>query len=220
MTLDAAPAHRQYPLKDINKSSPRIQLTALLTNNNSNDDLRFSPPKGIGLVQVGADDRNKLNGSKTSTQKAILEETRRMVNHRNNQKQMLSRSAVKGEHDSSHLPHQQNQRHSLIAMEQHLAAGSKKHGLFSGSPIGHGKPYQSRDNSQEGMEYKAFTNQHLLRPSADLLNINVSAAARKSSNRPIKSGVHKGKIKLGIDYEGIEKGAPNVTETPNRNRIA
>lgn len=30
----------------------------------------------------------------------------------------------------------------------------------------------------------------------------------------------KGKIILGIDYEGIEKNAPDVTETPNRNRFA
>lgn len=30
----------------------------------------------------------------------------------------------------------------------------------------------------------------------------------------------KGKIILGIDYEGIEKSAPDVTETPNRNRFA
>lgn len=82
-----------------------------------------------------------------------------------------------------------------------------------------GRPYQARDNGLDGMEYKAFTNQHILRPSADLLNINIKASGKKT-NRPIHTGVHKGKAKLGIDYEGIEKGAPYVTETPNRNRIA
>ena len=40
------------------------------------------------------------------------------------------------------------------------------------------------------------------------------------SIRPVKSGIQKGKIKLGIDYEGMEKSGPQITETPNRNRIA
>lgn len=53
------------------------------------------------------------------------------------------------------------------------------------------------------MEYKAFTNQHLLRPSAELLSLNVSAGKKKGGSiRPTKSGIQKGKIKLGIDYEG------------------
>jgi len=89
--------------------------------------------------------------------------------------------------------------------------GSAKKGLFSGSPI-------DKHYGNANIEYKAYTNQHTLKPSNDLLNLSLKASG--ANNRPIRSGVMKGKITLGIDYEGIEKGAHNVTENPNRNRIA
>ena len=116
MTLDPTPGKHQAMKVS---GSPRIQLNALM-NNVSRDDLSLSPPRGVGLVPT-SDIRSKMNSSKTSTtQRAIIEETRRMVQNRNIvQKANLSKSTV--ENDAQYIG-------KGITMDP----GSAKKGLFSG----------------------------------------------------------------------------------------
>lgn len=88
-----------------------------------------------------------------------------------------------------------------------MERGSAK-GSFVGSPMKAGK--QDLFSMQH-----ATTNKHSIKPTAELLKIDHRSSARKH----LKKGINKGKVNLGINYEGIELGASNLTQSPNKTRL-